>query len=76
MKTLVNLEFSDGDFDQGFDCINLQVKAAAMQGNFRQLTIKLPPAPNIPSTYERWKQVNNWLTSPDIGRRYKKAKPN
>ena len=76
MKTSVNLEFSDGDFDQGFDCINLQVKAAAMQGNFKQLTIKLPPAPNIPSTYERWKQVYDWLTSPDIGRGFKKAQPN
>lgn len=44
MKTLVNLEFSDGDFNLGFDCINLQVKTTLKQGNSKQLTITLPPA--------------------------------
>ncbi len=65
MKTLVNLEFSDGDFHLGFGDNKFQVKTAAMRGNSKQLTITLPPAPGIPSTYEKWKQVYDWLTSPE-----------
>lgn len=64
MKTLVNLEFSDGDFHLGFGDNKFQVKTAAMLGNSKQL-ITLPPAPDIPSTYEKWKQVYDWLTSPE-----------
>ena len=64
MKTLVNLEFSDGDFHLGFGNNKFQVKTADKRGNFKQTTITLPPAPDIPSTYEKWKQVYDWLTSP------------
>ena len=64
MKILVNLEFSDGDFHLGFGDKKFQVKTAAMLGNSKQL-ITLPPAPDIPSTYEKWKQVYDWLTSPE-----------
>ena len=54
MKTLVNLEFSDGDFHLGFGDNKFQVKTAAIRGNSKQLTITLPPAPGIPSSYEKW----------------------
>ncbi|MEM7557256.1 MAG: hypothetical protein AAF378_24840, partial [Cyanobacteria bacterium P01_A01_bin.84] len=65
MKTLVSLEFSDGDFHLGFGNNKFQVKTTDMRGNFKQTTITLPPAPDIPSTYQKWKQVYDWLTSPE-----------
>ena len=76
MKTLVNLEFSDGDFNFGFEYINIQVKTTPKWGNFKRLTIKLPPAPEIPSTYEQWKQVYDWLTSPATRGGFKKIQKN
>ncbi len=76
MKISINLEFSDGDFYLGFDYINLRIKTSNKRGHFKQVAIKLPPAPNIPSTYEKWKQVYDCLTSADIRRGFKKNQTN
>lgn len=53
MKITVNLEFGDGDFDRGFPQIKLQV--VDTQHNSRQLEVQLPPAPEIPVSYQIWK---------------------
>jgi hypothetical protein len=53
MEIAVNFEFGDGDFERGFTQIKLQVTNA--QRNSIQLEAQLPPAPELPVSYQIWK---------------------
>jgi WD40 repeat protein len=65
MELWVNLKFGDGDFEQGFDKIQLQIDAFSTQTNINPninpLETQLPPAPEIPSSYESWKKTYDLL---------------
>ncbi len=53
MEIAVNLEFGDGDFERGFPQIKLQATNA--QRNSIQLEAQLPPVPELPVSYQIWK---------------------
>jgi len=53
MEIAVNFEFCDGDFERGFTQIKLQVTNA--QRNSIQLEAQLPPVPELPVSYQIWK---------------------
>ncbi|MEH2166794.1 MAG: CHAT domain-containing protein [Nostoc sp.] len=65
MEVWVNLQFGDGDFEQGFSKIKLQIDAFSTQSDVTQLETQLPPAEEIPNSYERWKKIYNLLVQPD-----------
>ncbi|MBW4592759.1 MAG: CHAT domain-containing protein [Brasilonema angustatum HA4187-MV1] len=56
MEIWVNLEFGDGNFECGFGNLNLEVMIANAQRNITQLEVQLPPNPEIPVSYQRWKE--------------------
>ncbi|NMF66620.1 nSTAND1 domain-containing NTPase [Brasilonema octagenarum] len=64
MEIWVNLEFGDGNFEHGFDNLNLEVTIANPQLNITQLEVypersrrvQLPPNADIPVFYQRWKE--------------------
>jgi WD40 repeat protein len=64
MEVWVNLKFGDGDFEQGFNKIQLQIDAFSTETNITQLETQLPPAPEIPSSYESWKKIYDLLAQP------------
>ncbi|MBW4430337.1 MAG: CHAT domain-containing protein [Pelatocladus maniniholoensis HA4357-MV3] len=64
MEVWVNLKFGDGDFEQGFNKIQLQIDAFSNETNITQLETQLPPAPEIPSCYESWKKIYDLLAQP------------
>jgi hypothetical protein len=64
MEVWVNLKFGDGDFEQGFNKIQLQIDAFSTQTNIEPLETQLPPAPEIPSSYESWKKTYDLLAQP------------
>lgn len=64
MEVWVNLKFGDGDFEQGFNKIQLQIDAFSTQNNSQQLETQLPPAQEIPNSYERWKKIYDLLAQP------------
>jgi WD40 repeat protein len=53
MEIAVNFEFGDGDFERGFPQIKLQATNA--QRNCIQLEAQLPPVPELPVSYQIWK---------------------
>ncbi|MBV6625919.1 MAG: hypothetical protein KI793_23805 [Rivularia sp. (in: Bacteria)] len=53
MQVLVNLRFSDGDFEHGFDKTNLSASIAGSK-NSTELQTQLPAAPRIPELYQSW----------------------
>ncbi|MEL7244150.1 MAG: CHAT domain-containing protein, partial [Cyanobacteria bacterium J06573_2] len=53
MQVLVNLRFSDGDFEHGFDKTNLSASIAGSK-NSTELQTQLPAAPRIPELYKSW----------------------
>jgi WD40 repeat protein len=55
MEILVNFEFGEGSFECGFDKNKLKVSIANTQGKITQIEVKLPPDPEIPVCYQRWK---------------------
>ncbi|MCC5615269.1 CHAT domain-containing protein [Nostoc sp. CHAB 5836] len=65
MEVWVNLQFGDGDFEQGFSKIKLQINAFSTQSDTTQLETQLPPAEEIPNSYERWKKTYNLLVQSD-----------
>ncbi|MBN4001435.1 CHAT domain-containing protein [Nostoc sp. LPT] len=65
MEVWVNLQFGDGDFEQGFSKIKLQIDAFSTESDIKQLETQLPPAEEIPNSYERWKKIYNLLVQPD-----------
>ncbi|MEH2182775.1 nSTAND1 domain-containing NTPase [Nostoc sp.] len=65
MEVWVNLQFGDGDFEHGFTKIKLQIDAFSTQTKITQLETQLPPAQEIPNSYERWKKIYNLLVQPD-----------
>lgn len=64
MELWVNLQFADGDFQEGFRKIQLQIDAFSTHPDSIQLKIELPPAPEIPQSYERWKKTYDLLAQP------------
>ncbi|MBD0265905.1 MAG: sensor protein Chase2, partial [Tolypothrix sp. Co-bin9] len=64
MEIWVNLEFGDGNFEQGFSKIKIQINAFSTQSHSTQLEIQLPPAQEIPNSYERWKKIYDLLVQP------------
>ncbi|KYC42696.1 hypothetical protein WA1_15250 [Scytonema hofmannii PCC 7110] len=65
MEVWVNLEFGDGDFQQGFSQIKIQIDAFSTQSSSIQLETQLPPAQEIPNSYERWKKIYDSLVQPN-----------
>ncbi|MEO0838435.1 MAG: CHAT domain-containing protein [Cyanobacteria bacterium J06643_5] len=53
MQVLVNLRFSNGDFEHGFDKTNLSASIAGSE-NSTELQTQLPAAPRIPELYKNW----------------------
>ncbi|NJL77808.1 MAG: hypothetical protein HC917_01170 [Richelia sp. SM2_1_7] len=64
MELWVNLQFVDGDFEQGFRKIQLQIDAFSTHPDSIQLKIELAPAPEIPPSYELWKKTYDLLAQP------------
>ncbi|NJO30452.1 MAG: hypothetical protein HC874_25095 [Richelia sp. SL_2_1] len=64
MELWVNLQFVDGDFEQGFRKIQLQIDAFSTHTHSIQLNTQLPSAPEIPPSYERWKKTYDLLAQP------------
>lgn len=65
MEVWINLQFGDGNFEQGFSKIKLQIDAFSTESDKKQLETQLPPAEEIPNSYERWKKIYNLLVQPD-----------
>ncbi|NEU83746.1 CHAT domain-containing protein [Nostoc sp. UIC 10630] len=65
MEIWVNLKFGDGDFEQGFSKIQLQIDAFSTQSHPTQLETQLPPAQEIPKSYENWKKIYDLLAQPN-----------
>ncbi|MFB2770574.1 CHAT domain-containing protein [Pelatocladus sp. BLCC-F211] len=61
----MNLKFGNGDFEQGFSKIQLQIDAFATRTSISQLETQLPPAQEIPNSYEHWKKIYDLLVQPD-----------
>ena len=57
MEVWVNLQFDDGDFDQGFSKVKINIDTFYTIFYSVQLEIQLPPAPEIPNNYECWKKI-------------------
>ena len=53
MQVLVNLKFSKGDFEHGFEEIMLCTDIVDCE-NSAELEVTLPPAPLIPGFYQNW----------------------
>ena len=53
MQLRVNLKFSNGDFQHGFEKVTLSGSIDVSQ-NFTELETQLPPAPLIPGLYQSW----------------------
>ncbi len=64
MEVWVNLKFGDGDFEQGFNKIQLQIDAFSTENNITQLEAQLPPAQEIPNSYKSWKKIYDLLAQP------------
>ncbi|MBR8833748.1 MAG: CHAT domain-containing protein [Stigonema ocellatum SAG 48.90 = DSM 106950] len=56
MEIWVNLDFGDGNFDQGFGNINVKVTPANARGYITQREVQLPPSAEIPVSYQCWKE--------------------
>ena len=57
MEVWVNLQFDDGDFDQGFSKVKIKLDTYYTNNYSTQLEIQLPPAQEIPNDYECWKKT-------------------
>lgn len=57
MEIWVNLDFGDGDFQKGFSKIQLKIDDLLKPNQFSPLEAQLPPAHEIPTTYELWKNI-------------------
>ncbi|MBE9215088.1 CHAT domain-containing protein [Plectonema cf. radiosum LEGE 06105] len=64
MEVWVNFQFVDGDFEQGFRNIQLQIDAFSTHTHSIQLKTQLPSAPEIPQSYELWKKTYDLLAQP------------
>ena len=68
----LNLEFYDGNFQQGFSKVCLEIDAIYSYINAKPLEAQLYPAPEIPLCYQTWKNLYSDLTK---SRRAFKDKP-
>ncbi|KST65375.1 nSTAND1 domain-containing NTPase [Mastigocoleus testarum] len=64
MQNLVSLKFGDGCFERGFsNNINI-VKIISSNSESTTRQIQLPPAPEIPVSYQKWKNSYTSLVNP------------
>ena len=63
MHRQINLKFGDGDFQQGFSYNKNTVTIINIECKSTELEIKLPPAPEIPVLYQKWKNSYSSLVS-------------
>ena len=68
MQIKISLIFSDGDFHQGFGLQKKLVLAVSNEGKSTEIEIKLPPAPEIPVLYQKWKDSYIKLANPQLAR--------
>ena len=63
MQVLVSLKFGDGDFTSGFPEISILTSKVDSQHS-QEIEIQLPPAPEIPKSYQNWqnKYINLFET--------------
>jgi hypothetical protein len=64
----LNLEFNDGNFQQGFSKIYLKIDVINSNFNIESrhnepLEAQLSPAPEIPVCYQAWKKLYSYLTN-------------
>ncbi len=55
MGISINLEFGDGDFERGFEQNQLVVTVTTFESEITQIAAQLSPSPEIPESYQRWK---------------------
>jgi WD40 repeat protein len=68
MQIQISLKFNDGDFYQGFGVQQNSVVVVSSEGNSTLIEIKLPPAPEIPVIYKKWKDKYIELANPKLTR--------
>ena len=61
---LIILKFGDGDFKEGFSYNKNILNIVNIEGKSTKLEIELPPAPEIPVLYQKWKKRYCSLVSP------------
>ena len=68
MQIRISLKFSDGDFHQGFGLQKKLVLVVSNEDKSTEIEIKLPPAPEIPVLYQKWKDSYIKLANPQLAR--------
>ena len=68
MQIKISLKFSDGDFHQGFGLQKKLVLVVSDEYKSTEIDIKLPPAPEIPVLYQKWKDSYIKLANPQLAR--------
>jgi hypothetical protein len=72
MEKLVIFQPEDGDFEQGFEKINIKIYHSLSNNQFdykhKQLIGRLPPAPNIPQIFHNWRKQHKIILNTPIAR--------
>ncbi|MBW4511122.1 MAG: myosin kinase [Scytonematopsis contorta HA4267-MV1] len=59
----LNLEFDDGNFQQGFTKLLLKIDSINSYLDIKPIEAQLSPAPEIPVCYQTWKNLYSYLTN-------------